>query len=175
MARQGLVIVNTGEGKGKTTAALGLLLRAWGRGWKICVIQFLKSETGEWGETRAARRLEGVDWLQAGDGFTWTSKDIDETVAKARHGWETAKMKIGSTVYDLVILDEFTYPLIFEWIDTGEVIAWLRAHKPADLHLLVTGRDAPPELVEYADLVTEMVKVKHPYDQGIKGQAGIEF
>src|SRR5438046_685133 len=109
--RKGLTIVNTGDGKGKTTAALGVLLRAWGRGWKICMIQFLKNEGGEWGETRAARRLEGVEWIQSGDGFTWTSRDMDETISRAQHGWKIAQEKIESGSYDLVILDEFTYLL----------------------------------------------------------------
>lgn len=173
--RKGLVIVNTGEGKGKTTAALGLLLRAWGRGWRICVIQFLKSEGGAWGEVKAAQKLEGVDWIKTGDGFTWTSKDMDETIARAEHGWEIARERIASGEYDLVILDEFTYPLHFEWLDTDAVINWLHANKPTDLHLVITGRHAPQKLVAYADLVTEMLKIKHPYDEGIKGQAGIEF
>lgn len=173
--RRGLIIVNTGEGKGKTTAALGLMLRAWGRGWRICMIQFLKNEGGEWGETRAVRKLEGIDWIQSGDGFTWTSKDMDETIAKATHGWEIAKEKIISGNYDLVILDEFTYPLSFGWIDPSETIGWLQVHKPSALHLIITGRDAPSELVSYADLVTEMNKIKHPYDRGILAQAGIEF
>lgn len=175
MTRKGLVMVNTGEGKGKTTAALGVLLRAWGRGWRICMIQFLKHEAGEWGESRAARRLDGVEWIQSGDGFTWTSKDMDETIARARHGWQIAQEKIASGAFDLVILDEFTYTLSLGWLDAAEVIDWLRAHKPANLHLIITGRDAPPALIGFADLVTEMHSVKHPYDQGIRAQAGIEF
>jgi cob(I)alamin adenosyltransferase len=173
--KKGLVIVYTGHGKGKTTAALGALMRAWGRGWRICVIQFLKHEGGGWGEARAARKMEGVDWLSTGDGFTWKSRDMDETAARAVHGWGLAREKIASGQYDLVILDEFTYPLIYNWLDTGEVIAWLKANKPASLHLIITGRDAPPELVSYADLVTNMSKIKHPFDQGVRAQAGIEF
>ncbi len=172
--RQGLVIVNTGDGKGKTTAALGLLLRAWGRGMRICVVQFLKAETGQWGEIKAAQKM-GIEWHKTGDGFTWTSKDIDETVAHALHGWELARQKITSRGYDLLLLDEFTYPLHFGWLDTAAVIDWLRAHKPPDLHLVITGRNAPPELVEYADLVTEMNVIKHPYEQGVPAQPGIEF
>jgi len=172
---QGIVIVNTGKGKGKTTAALGTMLRAWGRGWRICVIQFVKHETGQWGEVRAARKLDGVDWIGTGDGFTWTSKDMDETIARAQHGWGIAQERIASGEYDLVILDEFTYPLHFEWLDTGEVIAWLRANKPPGLHLIITGRNAPDALIDYADLVTRMEKVKHPYDEGISAKPGIEF
>jgi cob(I)alamin adenosyltransferase len=172
--RKGLVIVNTGDGKGKTTAALGLLLRAWGRGLRLCVIQFIKAETGAWGEFKAARKL-GIEWHKMGDGFTWLSKDMDETIAKARHGWQLAQEKIASGAYDLIVLDEFTYPLHFGWLDTAQVIAWLQANRPSDLHLVITGRYAPPALLEYADLVTEMNVVKHPYDQGIPAQPGIEF
>ncbi len=172
--KKGLVIVNTGEGKGKTTAALGLLFRALGQGFQICVIQFIKNSGGHWGEVKTARKL-GIEWHILGDGFTWTSKDIDETVTKAREAWSLAQEKIASGEYDLILLDEFTYPLALGWLDTGAVLEWLRAHKPAGLHLVITGRDAPPALVDYADLVTEMTLVKHPYDQGIKAQKGIEF
>lgn len=171
---KGLVIVNTGDGKGKTTAALGMVLRARGRDMRVCVVQFLKHEKGAWGETKLAEVL-GIDWVKTGDGFTWTSKDMEETVARALHGWEVAKTKITSGSYDLILLDEFTYPMTFGWLDTGEVIAWLRANKPPMLHLIVTGRDAPPEFIAYADLVSEMRKVKHPYDEGIRAQKGIEF
>lgn len=172
--KKGLVIVNTGPGKGKTTAALGTLLRAWGRGMRCCMIQFIKHESGNWGEVKAARQL-GIEWHQMGDGFTWLSKDTDETIAKARHAWTVAQEKIASGDYDLIILDEFTYPLKFEWLDVADVIAWLREHKPSMMHLIITGRDAPPGLIEFADLVTEMRKVKHPFDRGTRAQPGIEF
>ena len=172
--KKGLVIVNTGNGKGKSTAAFGLLLRAWGRGLRVCVVQFIKSETGKWGEIKAAQKL-GIDWFTTGDGFTWTSKDMDETVARAIAGWEVAKEKITSSNYDVIVLDEFTYAMHFDWLDTNQVIDWLKANKPAELHLVITGRDAPVELIEYADLVTEMLEVKHPYQQGILAQAGVEF
>ena len=172
--QKGLVIVNTGSGKGKSTSAFGLLLRAWGRGFRVCVVQFIKAETGQWGEIKAAKKL-GIDWSTTGDGFTWTSRDLDETMARALHGWEIAKGKIASNDYDVIILDEFTYAMHFGWIDTSQVIDWLKANKPEELHLVITGRDAPPELIDYADLVTEMVEVKHPYQQGIKAQPGIEF
>jgi cob(I)alamin adenosyltransferase len=150
-------------------------MRAWGRGWRVCVIQFLKHEGGNWGEVQASRRMEGVDWVKTGDGFTWTSKDEQETIARALDGWQIARQKIASGEYDLVILDEFTYLMAYHWLDAAEVIAWLKAHKPPSLHLIVTGRDAPPELIAYADLVTEMSKIKHPFDEGIQAQAGIEF
>lgn len=172
--KNGLVIINTGNGKGKSTSAYGVLLRSWGRGFRICVIQFIKAETGQWGEIKAAKKL-GIDWFTTGDGFTWTSKDMDETIARARHGWELAKEKIFSKNYDLIILDEFTYTLHYGWLDIQEVIDWLKANKPQDMHLIITGRDAPTALIEYADLVTEMQEVKHPYQKGIQAQAGIEF
>ena len=172
--KKGLVIVNTGNGKGKSTSAFGVLLRAWGRGFRICVIQFIKAETGQWGEIKAAKKLV-IDWFTTGDGFTWTSKDMDETIARARHGWEIAKEKILGRNYDLIILDEFTYTLHYAWLNTAEVIDWLKANKPENMHLIITGRDAPAALIEYADLVTEMQEIKHPYQKGIQAQAGIEF
>ena len=171
---QGLVIVNTGNGKGKTTAALGTLLRAWGRGMRVCVIQFIKAETGNWGEIRAARKLH-LDWQIMGDGFTWLSKDLDATAEKTRRAWALAQEKIAGGDYDLIILDEMTYAFTNGWIDVDQAIAWLQEHKPAPLHLIITGRNAPPALIEYADLVTEMREIKHPYQAGIKAQPGIEF
>ncbi len=170
----GLVIVNTGDGKGKTTAALGMLMRARGQDLHVCMIQFVKAETGNWGEFKSAEAL-GIEWHKMGDGFTWTSKDMDETIARARHGWQIAQEKIASGEYDLIVLDEFTYTMHFEWLITQKVIAWLKANKPPELHLVITGRSAPEALIDYADLVTEMVKIKHPFDAGIKGQRGIEF
>lgn len=172
--KKGLLIVNTGDGKGKSTAAFGTVLRAWGRGFRICVIQFIKSETGKWGEVKAAKKL-GIEWHTTGDGFTWTSKDMDETTARARRGWELAKEKISSQNYDLIVLDEFTYTLHYGWLESAEVIDWLKTNKPAAMHLIITGRSAPAELIEYADLVTEMTEVKHPFQKGVQAQAGIEF
>jgi cob(I)alamin adenosyltransferase len=173
--KKGLVIVNTGNGKGKTSAALGVMTRAWGRGMSVRVIQFLKHENAQFGETRAAARME-IPFGGTGDGFTWTSRDLDATVAKARHGWELAQQAILAGQHQIVILDEFTYPLAFGWIDPAAVVDWLREHKPPMLHLIITGRDAPPALVEFADLVTEMREIKHPFkDQGIRAQAGIDF
>jgi cob(I)alamin adenosyltransferase len=172
--KKGLLIVNTGNGKGKSTSAFGMVLRSWGRGFRVCVVQFIKAETGQWGEIKAAKKL-GIDWFAKGDGFTWTSKDMDETVARALDGWEMAKEKITSGNYDLIVLDEFTYALHFGWLDTAQVLAWLKANKPEDLHLVITGRNAPPALIEMADLVTEMVEIKHPFQQGILAQAGVDF
>jgi cob(I)alamin adenosyltransferase len=174
MSRKGLLIVNTGDSKGKSTAAFGMLLRAWGRGMRVCVIQFIKAKTGKWGEVKAAQKL-GIEWIITGDGFVWLSKDLEETIAHALKGWEIAQQKIASEDYDLIILDEFTYPLQFGWLDTATVLNWLQLHRPPGLHLVITGRSAPDALIQAADLVTEMRPVKHPYEQGIKAQPGIEF
>ncbi|MCE1254349.1 MAG: cob(I)yrinic acid a,c-diamide adenosyltransferase [Anaerolineae bacterium] len=170
----GLVVVNTGNGKGKTTAALGLLFRASGHNQRACMIQFIKSEDGQWGEVKTAERLQ-IEWFKMGDGFVWNSQDIAETRRKALQAWDLARQKIVSGLYRLVVLDEFTYPLHYGWLDTGEIIDWLREHKPADLHLVITGRYAPQALIDYADLVTEMQLVKHPFKEGIPGQPGIEY
>lgn len=172
--KKGLVIVNTGHGKGKTTAALGVMFRAWGRGWRICVIQFIKAETGNWGEIQAAHKL-GIEWHAMGDGFTWLSKDLDASGDKARAAWSIAQEKIASGNYDLIVLDEMTYAFHNGWLDIHDVIKWLQENKPPMLHVIITGRDAPHELIDFADLVTEMTKVKHPFDQGILAQVGIEF
>ncbi|MFO7916578.1 MAG: cob(I)yrinic acid a,c-diamide adenosyltransferase [Anaerolineae bacterium] len=172
--QRGLIIVYTGKGKGKTTAALGTMLRAWGQDMRLCMIQFIKSEKGKWGEVKAAQRL-GLEWHTLGEGFTWESEDMERDIRKAREGWSLAQNKIVSGTYDLIVLDEFTYPLKYGWLDTCKVIEWLDAHRPAGLHLVITGRDAPSELVAFADLVTEMRKVKHPFDKGVPAQRGIEF
>lgn len=173
--KKGLLIVNTGDGKGKTTAALGVLLRAWGRDMRIGGIQFFKHESANFGEIKASKKL-GFELTPMGDGFTWTSRDMDETQAKAVHGWEVAKTKIVSGDYDIFLLDEFTYLLSFGWLDVTEVVAWLLENKPPMMHLIITGRDAPQPLIDAADLVTEMRLVKHPFEeQGIIAQRGIEF
>lgn len=170
---KGLVIVNTGNGKGKTTAALGLLLRGWGRDMRVVMLQFIKARTANWGESRAARKM-GVEIIPLGDGFTWTSRDIAKDRALAQDGWRQCRERIQSGQYDVVILDELTYCFKFGWLDVGEAIEVLRS-RPEGQHVVITGRDAPPELVAYADLVTEMREVKHPYKSGIKAQPGIEF
>jgi cob(I)alamin adenosyltransferase len=173
--KKGLVIVYTGNGKGKSTAAFGIMTRAWGRKMRVCVLQFIKTEGAHYGEQRAAKEM-GIDWLSTGDGFTWTSTDMDETIALARHGWTMAQERITGGTYDIIILDEFTYPLIYGWLDLAEVLAWLKAHKPPMLHLVITGRDAPQALIDYADLVTEMREIKHPFaEQGVRAQMGIEY
>ncbi|HXH20681.1 MAG TPA: cob(I)yrinic acid a,c-diamide adenosyltransferase [Dehalococcoidia bacterium] len=171
--RKPLVIVYTGNGKGKTTAALGAIFRAFGRGWRCIMLSFIKSETSNYGEERAARKL-GIEMIPLGAGFTWLSKDIEKDKALARRCWEVCKEKIESGQYDLVVLDEMTYPLNYGWLDLDEVINVLRS-RPPDLHVIITGRDAPQALVDFADLVTEMREVKHPFQQGIKAQTGIDF
>ncbi len=172
---KGLIIVNTGCGKGKTTAAIGILTRAWGRRMRVGVLQFLKNENARFGEILAGRRM-GVDWISTGDGWTWTSRDQDETQARAVRGWTVAQERIRSGAYDLLVLDEFTYPLHYGWLETARVVEWLRANKPPMLHLVITGRYAPSQLIEAADLATEMREIKHPFrQQGIRAQKGIEF
>jgi cob(I)alamin adenosyltransferase len=173
--KKGLIIVHTGHGKGKTTAALGLLLRSWGRGMRACVIQFIKNETAQFGEHKAAKKLD-IEFISSGDGFTWLSKDLDESAARARRGWEIAKQKIASGDYQLIILDEMTYCFNYGWLDFAEVRHWLMKNKPEMLHLVITGRHASDELIAFADLVTEMTLIKHPFEeQGIRAQAGIEY
>ena len=172
--KKGLLIVNTGNGKGKTTSALGTMLRAWGQGLRICVVQFIKAETGAWGEVKAAKKL-GIEWHTLGDGFTWRSRAMDETRTRGLDAWRLAQGKITCGQYDLILLDEFTYPLSLGWLDVNDVVAWLKANKPRMLHLIITGRDAPAPLVAAADLVTEMREVKHPFRMNIRAQKGIEF
>jgi cob(I)alamin adenosyltransferase len=171
--RQALVIVLTGRGKGKTTAALGVVLRAWGRGMKTVVLQFMKARTSNYGENRAAKKL-GIEMIPLGEGFTWLSEDIEKDKATARECWEMAREKIASGQYDIVVLDEMTYPMSYGWIPVEEVIDTLR-QRPEGLHVIITGRDAPQELIDFADLVTEMREVKHPHQKGLKAQPGIDF
>ena len=170
---KGLVIVNTGKGKGKTTAALGVALRSWGRGMNVIVLQFIKHSTANFGEQRAAKKM-GIEMRAMGDGFTWRSKDLDQSAELARAHWEDCKVIIAAGEHDVIVLDEFTYPMHYGWIDTEEVIEVLKA-RPEMQHIIITGRNAPEALVEFADLVTEMNVIKHPYQQGIKAQPGIEF
>ncbi len=173
--KKGLVIVNTGNGKGKSTAAFGLILRAWGRGMRVAILQFLKNEGAQFGEIRAAQKM-GIDIVSTGDGFTWTSRDLDVSVARACCGWELAQVHITDGDYDLIVLDEFTYLLHFGWLNTQDVITWLRENKPPMLHLVITGRNAPKDLIDFADLVTEMHEIKHPLtEQNILAQPGIEY
>ncbi|MCH7553173.1 MAG: cob(I)yrinic acid a,c-diamide adenosyltransferase [Chloroflexi bacterium] len=172
--KKGLVIINTGDGKGKTTAALGVLFRAWGRKYKVRMFQFIKHTGSQFGEQRAAKRI-GVPMEALGDGFTWLSKDLERSAALAREQWGRALEAIVGGDDDVVILDEFTYLMHYEWIDVQDVIDGLQ-RRPPMMHVIITGRYAPQELIDFADLVTEMKLIKHPYrDQGIKAQPGIEF
>lgn len=168
-----LILVNTGDGKGKSTAAFGTVMRARARGWPVAVVQFLKS--GDWsvGEEKVAREI-GVDWFALGDGFTWDSKDMDESQAIAATAWERAAELIEAGDHRLVVLDEVTYPMNWGWIETGEVIATL-LNRPPDVNIVCTGRDAPEELIDIAHTVTEMRKIKHAYDQGIMARRGIDY
>lgn len=172
--KKGLFIVYTGNGKGKTTAALGMIFRAWGRGMRAGMLQFMKSPDAGYGEYRAAEKL-GVEILQLGDGCTWNSKDLNQSASLAAQAWEQAKERIRNGRDDLLVLDEFTFPFHFGWLDAKEAAAWLQANKPKNLHLVITGRDAPAEFLDMADLVTEALEIKHPYQQGVLAQAGIEF
>jgi len=169
----GLVIVNTGKGKGKTTAALGMLLRVWGWGMKVVMLQFIKSSKANWGEHRAARRM-GVEILSLGTGFSWKDKDTQTGKYRATKLWDLAKEKISSGEYDMVILDELSYPFKYGWLSLEEVLEVLR-NRPKGLHVVITGRDVPQECIDFADLVTEMREVKHPFWKGVKAQPGIEF
>ncbi|MEE1930607.1 cob(I)yrinic acid a,c-diamide adenosyltransferase [Streptomyces sp. TRM 70351] len=175
-----LVAVHTGTGKGKSTAAFGLALRAWNQGWPIGVFQFVKSAKWKVGEERALRVLgdsgEGgsVAWHKMGEGWSWVQRDIATSEEAAREGWEQVRRDLAAETYRLYVLDEFAYPLHWGWVDTAEVVEVLRA-RPGTQHVVVTGRNAPQALLDAADLVTEMGKVKHPMDAGQKGQRGIEW
>jgi cob(I)alamin adenosyltransferase len=167
------VLINTGDGKGKSSAAFGVMVRGWARGWRVGVVQFMKS--GKWpaGETKLAEHL-GIDWQTLGDGFTWESGDLDESAAKNVHAWSVAKAKLTSGEYDLLILDELTYVVNYGWLPVEEVVAGLASRWPRT-NVVITGRDAPPELVALADTVTEMTVVKHAYQQGVPARKGIEY
>ena len=173
MPRPSRLLVNTGHGKGKSSAAFGVMGRAWARGWRVGVVQFVKSGKWQVGERKLADHL-GIEWHALGDGFTWESEDMDETAAKGRHAWAVAAQMISSATYDLMILDEMTYIVKYGWVPVHDVVAVLEA-RPSGTNVVVTGRDAPQEIVDLADTVTEMVKVKHAYDQKIRARKGIEY
>ena len=168
-----LVLVNTGDGKGKSTAAFGVMLRALARGWRVAVVQFIKSDRWKVGEETMGVRL-GVDWLKGGDGFTWLSKDLGESAARAAAAWELAAATIAAGDHKLVVLDEITYPINYRWIDGNQVAAAIRA-RPEHVSIVATGRRAPQALLDVADTVTEMVKVRHAYDRGIRARRGIDY
>ncbi len=172
--RHGLVVVNTGDGKGKSSSALGMAFRSAGWGMKVCVIQFIK---GQWqtGEQKAAARFDNIEWYALGDGFTWDTKNPEQDIATSREIWEFSKQKILSQVFDVVVLDEINYCCGYNWITGEEIAGFILNHKPRWLHLILTGRNAPAEVIEIADTVTEMTKIKHAYEQGILAEQGIEF
>jgi cob(I)alamin adenosyltransferase len=172
--RKGLVIVHTGDGKGKTTAALGLALRAVGHGWRVLMVQFIK---GNWhyGELEVAKRLAPELTIQPmGEGFTWDTKNPERDAAKARECWDAGVSAARSGQYQMVIFDEINYAVAYGYLPLQEVLDFL-ATKPEAVHIVLTGRDAPKELIAVADTVTEMRAVKHAFDQGVKAQKGIEF
>ncbi len=174
MARaESIVLINTGHGKGKSSAAFGVMGRGWARGWNVGVVQFVKSGKWKTGERKLADHL-GIEWHTLGDGFTWESTDLDETAAKGRHAWDVAREKLASGQYDLLILDELTYAIKYGWVAVADVVAGVQARAPKT-NVVITGRDAAPELIEVADTVTEMRKVKHAYDRGIVAKKGIEY
>jgi cob(I)alamin adenosyltransferase len=171
--QQGLFVVYTGNGKGKTTAALGLAFRALGRGLKVAVVQFIK---GKWktGERAFAETLPELTFLVMGLGFTWDSDDISRDKAAARQAWDRARELIAEGNHSIVVLDELTYAINYDFVPLDEVLEAVRG-RPAHVHVVVTGRNAPPALVDAADLVTEMKSIKHPYERGIPAQAGLDF
>ena len=173
--REGVVLVHTGEGKGKSTSAFGVVFRAAGWGMRVCVIQFIK---GKWrtGEQEAAKKFENIEWHALGDGFTWDTNNPEQDIQTSREIWELCKEKVCSQEFDLVVFDEINYCCGYGWISGEEIANFIREEKPGWMHLILTGRNAPSELVEVADTVTEMKKIKHAYgDQGIKAQQGVEF
>ncbi|CAO4184257.1 cob(I)yrinic acid a,c-diamide adenosyltransferase [Methylorubrum aminovorans] len=171
---KGLLIVHTGPGKGKTTAALGLVLRMLGRGHRVGVVQFIK---GAWdtGEARALKQFgDQIAWHALGEGFTWETQDKARDIAACRNAWDTAKALMADGSIRLLVLDELNIALRYDYLDLDAVLADLAARRP-DLHVVVTGRNAKPALIEAADLVTEMSSVKHHFSAGVKAQEGIEF
>jgi cob(I)alamin adenosyltransferase len=179
-----LLIVHTGVGKGKSTAAFGLALRGWAQGWPIGVFQFVKSAKWRVGEEKALKALGAVHeqtgeggpvvWNKMGEGWSWVQRTIADSEEAAREGWEQVKRELAAETHTLYVLDEFTYPMKWGWVDVDEVVSVLR-DRPGRQHVVITGRDAAPALTDAADLVTEMGKVKHPMDAGQKGQRGIEW
>ena len=171
--RRSIVIINTGDGKGKSSSAFGVMGRAWARGWRTCVIQCVKS--GDWhtGEQKLAVHL-GIEWHAMGDGFTWESDDLEKTAELGRGAWERGRAALASGDYDLVILDELTYTMHFGWVPVDDVVRGVAGRHPRT-NVVITGRNAPAELIGIADTVTDMQMVKHAYQQGIRARRGLEF
>jgi cob(I)alamin adenosyltransferase len=173
---KGLLMVNTGDGKGKTTAALGVLVRAAGRGMKCVLVQFMKSKTDRYGEHESLEKL-GIEVHTMGAGFTWDTKDNALDIATSEETWDLCVAKMRSEEYDLLVFDELVYVLDYKFLDLGKVLTEVKdiREKQPHLHIIMTGRNAPAELIEAADLVTEMKEIKHPFHAGIYAQQGIEF
>ncbi|MBL3590456.1 MAG: cob(I)yrinic acid a,c-diamide adenosyltransferase [gamma proteobacterium endosymbiont of Lamellibrachia anaximandri] len=170
----GITLVNTGEGKGKSSSAFGVVFRAAGWGMKVCVIQYIK---GNWktGEQQAALRFDNIEWHALGDGFTWDTENPEQDRKTSREIWAFSQEKIRSGKFDLVVLDEINYCCDYGWIGGAEIANFIREHKPAWMHLILTGRNAPPELIEVADTATSMTPLKHAFDNGIEAEQGMEF
>jgi cob(I)alamin adenosyltransferase len=168
-----LVLVNTGPGKGKTSAAIGVVVRGVARGWPVAVVQFLKSGTWRTGEEKVCREL-GVDWWAMGEGFTWDSEDLTQDQAVAAAAWEHAKTLITAGNHQLVVLDEVTYPINWEWIDIADVVATIQ-NRPEHVNIICTGRKAAQALIDVADTVSQIGDVKHAYRAGIRAKKGIDF
>ncbi|MET0221624.1 MAG: cob(I)yrinic acid a,c-diamide adenosyltransferase [Tardiphaga sp.] len=176
VGEKGLLIVHTGTGKGKTSAALGMVFRHIGHEYPVGVVQFTKSPSWDTGEARVLAKFPELVTLHImGEGFTWETQDRERDIAAATAGWERAKELIRDDRHRMVLLDELNIVLRYDYLDLQEVLAFLRDEKPADKHVVITGRNAKPELIEMADLVTEMTLIKHPFRAGIKGQKGVEF
>jgi len=173
---RGLLMVHTGNGKGKTTCALGLMMRAAGRGLKCCMIQFMKSRNDRYGEHESLEKL-GVEIHTMGDGFTWDTKDPAQDIKTSEETWALCVEKLRSADYDLIVFDEIVYVLDYKFLDVEKVLAEIKSVRETQphLHIIMTGRNAPAQLVEAADLVTEMTEIKHPFHAGIYAQQGIEF
>jgi cob(I)alamin adenosyltransferase len=171
--QRSVVIVNTGDGKGKSTAAFGVVMRGVARGWPVAVVQFVKSDEWKVGEEAVCRRL-GVDWAKTGDGFSWLSDDLERSRALAVAAWELARETIACGEHRLVVLDEITYPINWGWI-AGDEVARVLGERPEHVNVVATGRDAPAELIAAADTVTEMRKIRHAYDSGVRAKRGIDF
>jgi len=173
---KGLLMVNTGDGKGKTTASIGLMVRAAGRGLKCCMVQFMKSKTDRYGEHESLEKL-GIEVHTMGAGFTWDTKDQDLDIATSRETWGLCVAKMRSGEYELLVFDEIVYVLDYKFLELDEVLNEIKSVRKAHahLHIVMSGRNAPQKLIDAADLVTEMKEVKHPFHAGIYAQQGIEF
>jgi len=176
VGEKGLLIVHTGTGKGKTSAALGMVFRHIGHGYPVAVVQFTKSPAWDTGEARVLAKFPELVTLHImGEGFTWETQDRARDIAAATAGWERAKELIRDDRHRMVLLDELNIVLRYEYLDIEDVLKFLRDEKPADKHVVITGRNAHASLIEMADLVTEMTLIKHPFRQGVKAQKGVEF